>query len=119
MTNHARGESALVLNGKSYTVALTLGVLAKIEAAFGGVSFIKVMNERFTTNEPAIGDVAKFFKAILEGNGHAEAASEIDAMTFDKIPALMESLMSVLGASGMAREAKSEPVNDPFDQGAA
>jgi hypothetical protein len=59
------GETDIVINGKSYTLRLTLGALAEIENAFGGD--FSALSERFKT--PRIADLLLVLYALIRGGG--------------------------------------------------
>ena len=48
MANPHRGEIEVELGGKTYTLCLTLGALAELEQAYGGIDLI-ALAERFET----------------------------------------------------------------------
>lgn len=58
-------ETELVINGKTYTLRLTLGALAEIENALGGD--FSTLSERF--RNPRIADLLMVLYALLRGGG--------------------------------------------------
>jgi hypothetical protein len=78
MANKRRGEVALQLGDKRYTLCLTLGALAELEEAFG-VEDLMALAERFGTGRLSSRDFLRLLAVALRGGGHemsdAEAAN--------------------------------------------
>jgi hypothetical protein len=78
MPNKRRGEVALQLGDRRYTLCLTLGALAELEEAFG-VGDLMALAERFGTGKLSSRDLLTILAVALRGGGHdlsdAEAAS--------------------------------------------
>lgn len=68
MANQRRGEIEAVLDGKTYTLCLTLGALAELEAAFGDEDMLALAS-RFERGRLSARDVQKVVAAGLKGGG--------------------------------------------------
>ena len=79
MANPQRGEIEAILNGKPYTLCLTLGALAELEAAFDSETLIEVI-ERFQANKIHAADLIAVITAGLKGAGHDLTQEEVAAM---------------------------------------
>ena len=69
MPNARRGEVALTLGATRYTLCLTLGALAELEAAFGADDLIGLA-ARFETGRFSARDAIRIIGAGLRGAGH-------------------------------------------------
>lgn len=107
MVNRHRGEINAMLDGREWTLCLTLGALAELEASFGAED-LAVLLKRFSTSPLSAGDILKIITAGLRGGGNAVALDEVSQMRAEG------------GATGFARivseilsatfgESKSEP----------
>ncbi|MEQ1614485.1 MAG: GTA-gp10 family protein [Hyphomicrobiaceae bacterium] len=91
MLNKQRGEAAIDIGGKTYTVALTLDALARSASALGidGMTF-KDFVER--VNQQRADDMPALLSAILAGNGHNvpdDVVASVNAMDYlEFLPAL-------------------------------
>ena len=116
MPNARRGEVALTLGATRYTLCLTLGALAELEAAFG-VDDLSALAERFGSGRLSSRDLLLLLAAGLRGGGHALSDAEVAALPLaDGIEpvaqALAELLVAIFGAADGA------PANPPRPQGA-
>ena len=87
--NRARGEIGALLDGRPYTLCLTLGALAELEDAFG-VDDLGALAGRLSKGLSAR-DVHLILRAGLRGGGHAVPDDAIEGMRADG------------GAAGLAR----------------
>jgi len=69
MPNPHRGEIEAHLDGKSYTLCLTLGALAELEHAFGHDDML-ALAERFQSGRLSARDAQRIIAAGLRGAGH-------------------------------------------------
>ncbi|CUH81632.1 hypothetical protein TRM7557_03520 [Tritonibacter multivorans] len=81
MANPHRGEVALVLDGETHVLRLTLGALAELEATLAEDSLVALV-ERFETGAFSARDLLALLAAALKGGGSsvtpaALAAAEI------------------------------------------
>lgn len=67
MTNPLRGEVAFSIEGEPYTICLTLGALAEIEAGLGLASLAELETR---LKAPTIADLAVVLAALLRGGGN-------------------------------------------------
>lgn len=68
MANPYAGEVALTVDGQTYAMKLTLGVLAELEAELDAGSLVEVV-ERFEAGQYRTRDVLLLLKAGLRGGG--------------------------------------------------
>ena len=68
MANPYRGEVALVLDGRSHLLRLTLGALAELEQGLGSDSLLALV-ERFESGAFSTGDLVALLEAGLRGGG--------------------------------------------------
>jgi hypothetical protein len=69
MPNHHRGEIEALLDGARYTLVLTLGALAELEAAFGDTDML-ALAERFQSGRLSARDAQRIIGAGLRGAGY-------------------------------------------------
>ena len=79
MPNRRRGEVALHLAGRTYTLCLTLGALAELESAFG-VDDLTALGERFAGGRLSSRDLIKLLAVGLRGGGHPIGDDEVAAL---------------------------------------
>jgi hypothetical protein len=76
MANAHRGEIEATLGGRSYTLCLTLGALAELESAYGGIDLI-ALAERFETGRLSATDAIRIIGAGLRGGGTAISDEDV------------------------------------------
>ncbi|MEL6751342.1 MAG: gene transfer agent family protein [Pseudomonadota bacterium] len=79
MVNRYRGEVRARLDGRDYTLCLTLGALAELEDAFG-VDDIASLTERFATGRLKARDMTRVIGAGLRGAGFTFTDEEVGEM---------------------------------------
>lgn len=77
-----RGEIEAKLDGRDYTLCLTLGALAELENAFSA-SDLSALIERFSGGRLSAGDLVKIIGAGLRGAGNDVSDAEVGAMRAD------------------------------------
>jgi hypothetical protein len=82
MPNARRGEVAIALGARRYTLCLTLGALAELEDAFGAAD-LPALAERFATGRLSSRDLLKLLAAGLRGGGQALTDEEVAALPLD------------------------------------
>lgn len=80
MANTYRGEVSAVLDGRPWTLCLTLGALAELERVFQ-VDDMTALVDRFATGRLSARDAVRVIGAGLRGAGHAVADDEVAKMT--------------------------------------
>ncbi|MFW8634280.1 gene transfer agent family protein [Cribrihabitans pelagius] len=70
MVNPHAGEAELVIGGRAYTLKLTLGALAGLEAALEAETLVELVR-RFEQGRFSASDVLALLAAGLQGGGHA------------------------------------------------
>ena len=76
MVNRHRGEINAKLDGRDWTLCLTLGALAELEDAFGAEDLTK-LTERFAGGRLSAHDMQVIIFAGLKGGGHTLEKSDI------------------------------------------
>ena len=82
MVNAHRGEIAVDLDGKSWTLCLTLGALAELEHAYGDEDLLAIA-ERFENGRISATDAVRVIGAGLRGAGHELTDQQVAAMRVD------------------------------------
>ncbi|WP_420392567.1 gene transfer agent family protein [Acuticoccus sp.] len=80
MANRYRGEVSAVLNGRSWTLCLTLGALAELEGAFQCEDMTALV-DRFSSGKLSARDAVRIIGAGLRGAGNAIDDDEVARMT--------------------------------------
>ena len=80
MANRIRGEVPLALGGRRYTLCLTLGALAELEAALA-VADLAGLAERFAGGRISARDLIALLGVALRGGGH-----DIDDAAVARLP---------------------------------
>ena len=104
MTNPRRGEVPLQLGTRRYTLCLTLGALAELEAAFQ-VGDLTALAERFGTGRLSSRDLLTLLAVALRGGGHEMSDAEVASLPLhDGIEpvaaALADLLLMTFGGGG-------------------
>ncbi len=79
MANPYRGEVDAEFDGKPYTLCLTLGALAELEAAFA-VDNLLALTERFESGNLTANDLIRIIGAGLRGGGHKISDADVAMM---------------------------------------
>ncbi len=79
MVNRQRGEVEAVLDGRRWTLCLTLGALAELEAALEAGDLMGLAR-RFGEGRLAAGDTVKVIGAGLRGGGNDVDDAEVATM---------------------------------------
>lgn len=82
MANLHRGEIVATLDGKPFTMCLTLGALAELEHAYGGVDLI-ALAERFETGRITATDAIRIIGAGLRGSGNSLTDADVAKLQID------------------------------------
>lgn len=82
MVNRHRGEVSLHAGGETYTLCLTLGALAELEAAYGGEDIL-ALAERFSSGRLSSADALNLLEAALKGGGHDSADLSLETLAFE------------------------------------
>lgn len=96
--NAARGEVAFEAGGRSFTLCLTLGALAEIEAGLG-LSGLDALEARL--KQPRAADIAVLLGALIRGGGHDVADAELRAWPLD-LAAATRAIAAAFRAAGLA-----------------
>jgi Phage tail tube protein, GTA-gp10 len=79
MANRHRGEIDAEFDGRTYTLCLTLGALAELEASFGDQDMLAVA-KRFESGRLGARDAIRILGAGLRGGGHEISDAQVAAM---------------------------------------
>jgi len=114
MVNRHRGEVSLGAGGETYTLCLTLGALAELEAAYGGEDIL-ALADRFSTGQLSSTDALNLLKAGLKGGGHDGAALNLETLSFEGgMAGLIRTLADLLRVTfGGAEVTRPKPHVEP------
>ncbi len=79
MANHRRGEVEAELDGKTYTLCLTLGALAELESGMGAADLVALAG-RFESNRLSARDILRIIGCGLRGAGHSLTDDDVSRM---------------------------------------
>ncbi|MFC0245238.1 gene transfer agent family protein [Falsochrobactrum ovis] len=82
MVNRHRGEVAARLDGRDWTLCLTLGALAELEAAFEADNLSDLI-ARFSSGRLSARDMQRIICAGLRGGGHNVSDDDVADMRAD------------------------------------
>ncbi len=103
MANRYRGEVSAVLDGRSWTLCLTLGALAELERAFQ-VDDMTALVDRFSVGTLSARDAVRVIGAGLRGAGNSVDDDQVARMTADGgaagFAAIVTDLLTVTFGSG-------------------
>ncbi len=114
MVNRHRGEIQAALNGRPFTLCLTLGALAELESAFGAEDML-TLAERFQTGRLSARDAIRIVAAGLRGGGHECTEAEVAAMRAeDGAAGFVDIVVRLLAATfGMPQHRQAEEAATP------
>jgi hypothetical protein len=109
MPNARRGEVALQLGDRRYTLCLTLGALAELEEAFG-VEDLMALAERFGAGRLSSRDLLALLAVALRGGGHELGDGEVANLPLrDGIAPVAAAIADLLVATFGGEAASSNP----------
>ena len=82
MANRRRGEISASLDGRDWTLCLTLGALAELEDTFGSDD-VTALAERFSQGKFKSRDMIRILGAGLRGAGHTLTDAEVQDMQIE------------------------------------
>ena len=112
MPNRRRGEVGATLDGRPYSLCLTLGALAELEDSFA-VADLTALGTRFASGRLSAGDLVKLVGAGLRGGGHPVSDDDLRSWPAASVPE-----MAAAAASLLAATFGDAPENPPKPQGA-
>ena len=80
--NRRRGEVGALIDGRPYTLCLTLGALAELEDAFG-LDDLGALADRLGGGRLSSRDLTRVLRAGLRGGGHDVDDETLAAMRFE------------------------------------
>lgn len=121
MANRHRGEIDARLDGKTFTLCLTLGALAELEAAFGDADML-ALAQRFESGRLKASDAVRIIAAGLRGAGHdlpdeAVARLRADGGAAGFVAIVARLLEATFGAA--PAQTAAPPTASPAEVGAA
>jgi Phage tail tube protein, GTA-gp10 len=118
MANLRRGEISAELGGRAYTLVLTLGALAELEAAFQARDLVDLAR-RFEEGRLRARDLIAVIGCGLRGGGAALADEEVAALTIpDGLQGFVRLAGSLLAATFGTSPQGEEAVVPPEPQDA-
>ena len=110
MPNRHRGEIEARLDGKAYTLCLTLGALAELEHAFGHEDML-ALAQRFQSGRLSARDAQRIIGVGLRGAGHDIADDAVARMQAEGGAAgFVDIVARLLTATFGVRPCGSDPV---------
>lgn len=79
MSNRLRGEISAMLDGREWTLVLTLGALAELESAFA-CEDLQGLVDRFASGRLAARDIIRVLGAGLRGAGNSVSDEQVAMM---------------------------------------
>jgi hypothetical protein len=99
MANPYRGEAALDLDGRYFTLRLTLGALAELETAFG-VEGLAGLGERLSAGKLAARDLLRLLGPLVRGGGQHLGEGEIASLiTARDLPQVVAAIAACFAAA--------------------
>jgi Phage tail tube protein, GTA-gp10 len=96
MPNPRRGEVELTLDGRRYTLCLTFGALAELEAAFGAAD-LGALAQRFSQGSLSAGDIIAMLSIAIRGGGEHISDEEVRALPLAaELPSVIAALATLL-----------------------
>lgn len=112
MANRFRGEIEAELDGRRWTLCLTLGALAELETAFGAGD-LAGLAERLAAGRLSASDAIALIGAGLRGAGHDVGDDAVAAMAAaGGVPAYAAIVARLIGAAFGAGEGGSSEVGE-------
>lgn len=98
MANRRRGEIAATIDGRAYTLCLTLGALAELESAFA-VDDLAALSARFGSGRLSADDLVKLLGAGLRGGGTTISDGEIRTWPGGCLPEMIAAAADLLATT--------------------
>ncbi len=114
MPNARRGEVALQLGDRRYTLCLTLGALAELEEAFG-VEDLMALAERFGAGRLSSRDLLALLAVALRGGGHEVSDADVARLPLRDGLAPVAAAIADLLVAAFGGEATSSNPPQPQD----
>lgn len=114
MINRHRGEVGAVLDGRQWTLCLTLGALAELESAFEAENLSQLL-QRFSSGQLSARDMIRIICAGLRGGGHTVAEEDVAEMRADGAATGFARIVGALltATFGIAENNESDSVSNP------
>lgn len=110
MVNRHRGEVAAKLDGRDWTLCLTLGALAQLESAFEADNLSDLI-ARFSGGKLSAFDMQRIICAGLHGGGHDVPFEDVEEMRADGGASGYARIVSALLTATFGTEESDSPSN--------
>lgn len=118
MANGRRGEIDALLDGKLYTLCLTLGALAELESGFGASDLVALAT-RFEERRLSAHDILRIIGCGLRGAGHGLSDKEVAQMKVSGgLAGYVRIAAELLAATFGDEPEENAPANPPTPQDA-
>lgn len=112
MANRQRGEIEALIDGRRYTLCLTLGALAELEAALGADDLVGLA-DRFAAGKLRAMDAVRVVGAALRGAGNDVDDQTVARMRFENgaigVASLVAELIAATFGTGPGEDAAENP----------
>lgn len=113
MVNLHRGEIEAEIDGKQYTLCLTLGALAELEASFDADDLVALV-ARFEDGRLSARDIVKILGCGLRGGGNAISNDELATMRVTEgLKGYVSIVARLLAATFGAPESAGDTLTSP------
>nr|WP_247876629.1 gene transfer agent family protein [Ochrobactrum sp. CM-21-5] len=114
MVNRHRGEVGAKIDGRDWTLCLTLGALAELETAFEADNLADLVS-RFSTGRLSASDMQRIICAGLRGGGHAVSPADVADMRAEGgVAGFARIVAALLSATfGVSEKAESDSLSNP------
>ncbi|MGD9656570.1 MAG: gene transfer agent family protein [Methylocystis sp.] len=118
MANAKRGEIDATLDGKTFTLCLTLGALAELESGFGASDLVALAS-RFEERRLSARDILRIIGCGLRGAGHDISDADVARMKVSEgLAGYVRIAANLLAATFGDAPAHDPPANPPTPQDA-
>jgi hypothetical protein len=118
MANAKRGEIDATLDGKTYTLCLTLGALAELESGFGASDLVALAS-RFEERRLSARDILRIIGCGLRGAGNDISDDEVAGMKVSEgLAGYVRIAADLLAATFGDAPEHDAPANPPTPQDA-
>lgn len=118
MANARRGEIDAELDGRTFTLCLTLGALAELESGLGADDLVSLAS-RFEANRLSARDILRIIACGLRGAGHAVSDDDVSRMKVSGgLPGYVQIAADLLAATFGEEPKPQAGANPPTPQDA-
>lgn len=118
MANGKRGEIEALLDGRTFTLCLTLGALAELESGLGAADLV-ALAERFEQRRLSARDILRIIGCGLRGAGHTVSDDDVAQMKVSGgLAGYVRIAADLLAATFGGEPEPARPANPPTPQDA-